>query len=198
MSRDHQNDNTVWLCRVTKEKRKSWKPQKVRRRAHLNRRPSGAPKSAVNTAPATVKSQIFVRYLISYFRTFEKSAKFNWGEPQASPTVTCWLGFLLRYIYRPADRCLWSGVRRQGTTLRARSSRRNFVWFVWERSSVLVHVPSHLSSNPSLQTSDFRLQRHIFKQDCRKSKPILVGLRSCRWEVWDITSRKGREKKKKQ
>ena len=25
----------------------------------------------------TVKSQIFVRYLISYFRTFEKSAKFN-------------------------------------------------------------------------------------------------------------------------
>ena len=48
------------------------------------------------------------------------------------------------------------------------------------------------------QTSDFRLQRHIFKQDCRKSKPILVGLRSCRWEVWDITSRKGRERKKKQ
>ena len=27
----------------------------------------------------TVKSQIFVRYLISYFRTFEKSAKFNTG-----------------------------------------------------------------------------------------------------------------------
>ena len=25
----------------------------------------------------TVKSQIFIRYLISYFRTFEKSAKFN-------------------------------------------------------------------------------------------------------------------------
>ena len=31
-----------------------------------------------------------------------------------------------------------------------------------------------------VQTSDFRLQRHIFKQDCRKSKPILVELRSCR------------------
>ena len=28
----------------------------------------------------TVKSQIFVRYLISYFRTFEKSAKFNTGR----------------------------------------------------------------------------------------------------------------------
>ena len=26
-----------------------------------------------------------------------------------------------------------------------------------------------------LQTSDFRLQRHILKQDCRKSKPILSG-----------------------
>ena len=36
------------------------------------------------------------------------------------------------------------------------------------------------------------------KQDCRKSKAILVGLRSCRWEVWRITSRRGREKKKKQ
>ena len=23
----------------------------------------------------------------------------DWGEPQASPTVTCWLGFLSRYIY---------------------------------------------------------------------------------------------------
>ena len=23
-----------------------------------------------------------------------------WGEPQASPTVTCWLGFLSRYIYK--------------------------------------------------------------------------------------------------
>ena len=30
-----------------------------------------------------------------------------------------------------------------------------------------------------LQTSDLRLQRHLLKQDCRKSKPILVGLRSC-------------------
>ena len=35
-----------------------------------------------------------------------------------------------------------------------------------------------------------------FKQDCRKSKAILVGLRSCRWEVWGITSWRGREKKK--
>ena len=53
-----------------------------------------------------------------------------WGEPQASPTVTCWLGFLSRYIYiyiyRPADLCLWSGARRQGRMLRAKSSRRNF------------------------------------------------------------------------
>ena len=24
---------------------------------------------------------------------------YYWGEPQASPTVTCWLGFLSRYIY---------------------------------------------------------------------------------------------------
>ena len=24
----------------------------------------------------------------------------HWGEPQASPTVTCWLGFLSRYIYK--------------------------------------------------------------------------------------------------
>ena len=29
---------------------------------------------------STVKSQIFVRYLISYFRTFAKSAKFNTGR----------------------------------------------------------------------------------------------------------------------
>ena len=28
----------------------------------------------------------------------------NWGEPQASPTVTCWLGFLSRYIYIYIDR----------------------------------------------------------------------------------------------
>ena len=71
---------------------------------------------------------------------------YYWGEPQASPTVTCWLGFLSRYIiyiyiyiYRPADLCLWSGARRQGRMLRAKSSRRNFVW---ERSSVLVHACS--------------------------------------------------------
>ena len=38
--------------------------------------------------------------------------------------------------------------------------------------------------------SDFRLQRHIFKRDCRKSKAILVGLRSCRREVWGIASKK--------
>ena len=30
-------------------------------------------------AESTVKSQIFIRYLISYFRTFEKSAKFYTG-----------------------------------------------------------------------------------------------------------------------
>ena len=43
------------------------------------------------------------------------------------------------YIYRPADLCLWSVARRQGRMLRAKSSRRNFVW---ERSSVLVHACS--------------------------------------------------------
>ena len=43
------------------------------------------------------------------------------------------------YIYRPADLCLWSGARRQGRMLRAKSSRRNFVW---ERSSVLVYACS--------------------------------------------------------
>ena len=32
-----------------------------------------------NSGIPTEKSQIFVRYLISYFRTFEKSAKFNTG-----------------------------------------------------------------------------------------------------------------------
>ena len=62
----------------------------------------------------------------------------------------------------------------------------------------LAEVADHSLRPKNLQTSDFRLQRHIFKQDCRKSKPILVGLRSCRWKVWDITSRKGRERKKKQ
>ena len=31
------------------------------------------------TATNTFKSQIFVRYLILYFRTFKKSAKFNTG-----------------------------------------------------------------------------------------------------------------------
>ena len=30
---------------------------------------------------------------------FSISNSFYWGEPQASPTVTCWLGFLSRYIY---------------------------------------------------------------------------------------------------
>ena len=43
MSRDHQNDNAVWLCRVTKKKVKQ---KRVRSRAHLNRRPL-APKSVV-------------------------------------------------------------------------------------------------------------------------------------------------------
>ena len=63
----------------------------------------------------------------------------------------------------------------------------------WRGMSCCCAVVHRLS-----KPSDFRLQRHIFKQDCRKSKPVLVGLRSCRWEVWDITSRKGREKEKKQ
>ena len=43
MSGDHQNDNAVWLCRVTKKKVKQ---KRARNRAHLNRRPL-APKSAV-------------------------------------------------------------------------------------------------------------------------------------------------------
>ena len=43
MSRDHQNDNAVWLCRFTKKKVKQ---KRARSRAHLNRRPL-APKSAV-------------------------------------------------------------------------------------------------------------------------------------------------------
>ena len=47
--------------------------------------------------------------------------------------------YIYIYIYRPADLCLWSGARRQDRMLRAKSSRRNFVW---ERSSVLVHACS--------------------------------------------------------
>ena len=31
--------------------------------------------------------------------THKKQSFSDWGEPQASPTVTCWLGFLSRYIY---------------------------------------------------------------------------------------------------
>ena len=42
-SRDHQNDNAVWLCRVTKKKVKQ---KRARSRAHLNQRPL-ARKSAV-------------------------------------------------------------------------------------------------------------------------------------------------------
>ena len=63
------------------------------------------------------------------------------------------------------------------------------------RMHARMHACMHTHAHTHLQTSDFR---DIFKQDCRKSKPILIGLRSCRWEVWDITSRKGRERKKKQ
>ena len=44
MSRDHQNDNAVWLCRFTKKK--NLKQKRARSRAHVNRRPL-APKSAV-------------------------------------------------------------------------------------------------------------------------------------------------------
>ena len=52
---------------------------------NLNRKWSAAWKTVKITSQSeaksviTVKSQIFVRYLISYFRTFEKSAKFNTG-----------------------------------------------------------------------------------------------------------------------
>ena len=42
-----------------------------------------------------------------------------WGEPQASPTVTCWLNLLSRYIpgTSTSDRCLWNGAGRQSRTL---------------------------------------------------------------------------------
>ena len=91
--------------------------------------------------------------------------------------------------WRPIFRALW-----------------RWAWRATRIKQLAMHGTGEQSSHPScvcrlccwLQTSDFRLQRHKFKQDCRKSKPILVGLRSCRWEVWGITSRKGREKKKKQ
>ena len=48
-------------------------------RDHNNSRtsPLSVKKSFPVSNADTVKSQIFVRYLISYFRTFEKSAKFN-------------------------------------------------------------------------------------------------------------------------
>ena len=52
----------------------------------------------------------------------------------------------------------------------------------------------YLDEINGIQTSDFR--DIIFKQDCRKSKAILVGLPSCRWEICGIKSRKVREKKK--
>ena len=59
---------------------------------------------------------------------------------------------------------LWPGARRQGGMLRAKSSRRNFVW---ERSSVLVHayVPSHSSSNSSLIELNCRSLAFAF--DCQ-------------------------------
>ena len=44
----------------------------------------------VELNPDTVKSQIFVRYLISYFRTFEKSAKF-------------YIGWKFIFILRPSN-----------------------------------------------------------------------------------------------
>ena len=46
MSRDHRNNNAVWLSRVKTNTQKKVKQQKVRSRAHLNRLPF-APKSAV-------------------------------------------------------------------------------------------------------------------------------------------------------
>ena len=51
------------------------------------------------------------------------------------------------------------------------------------------------SADRERPTRDARQHAVSFKQDCRKSKAILVGLRSCTWEVWGITSRRGREKK---
>ena len=66
-----------------------------------------------------------------------------WGEPQASPTVTCWLGFLSRYIYiyRPADLCLWSGARRQGRMLRGPNLR---VVTLCENDLLLVHMYAYM------------------------------------------------------
>ena len=62
---------------------------------------------------------------------------------------------------------------REGSADRAANTR------CWPTRSTSVH-------------SDFR---DIFKQDCRKSKAIVLGLRSCRWEIWGKTSRRGREEK---
>ena len=98
----------------------------------------------------TAHSFLFLRISLPYGTRHtcsvctEPLSLFIGASLKRAPQLTCWLGFLSRYIYRPADLCLWSGARRQGRMLRAKSSRRNFVW---ERSSVLVHVPSHSSSN---------------------------------------------------
>ena len=109
-----------------------------------------------------------------------------WGEPQASPTVTCWLGFLSRYRYRRTDLCLWSGARLQGRMLWAKSSRRNFVC---DRSSVLVciHVPSHrlrIRHWSNLSEFSFRLSALTLMTAVQK----ILGLRN-----WMPSSQRSRD-----
>ena len=68
---------------------------------------------------------------------------------------------------------IFVGVEREENLIRNNPDKSEFTSF-----SCIVHEVRSVR-----ETSDFRLQRlqrHIFKQDCRKSKPILVGLRSCR------------------
>ena len=78
--------------------------------------------------------------------------------------------------------------------LKVHSQTDVLVKTIWKKFNGKVHILCHQSCFVALVfftklyvklvvSSDFRLQRHIFKQDYRKSKPILVGLRSCRWEV---------------
>ena len=59
MSRDHQNDNAVWLCRVTKEKKKKLKATKGPAQSAFEPTTIGHPgatKSADYTAPAISES----------------------------------------------------------------------------------------------------------------------------------------------
>ena len=71
----------------------------------------------------------------------------DWGEPQASPTVTCSLGFLSRYIDRPTsvfDPAPGVKVGCCGPNLRVVTLCENdlLYWYM--------HVPSHSSSNSPL------------------------------------------------